>query len=98
MNGADALVFTGGIGENSAEIRARICRNLDFLGIALDAEKNAQTVAGREGDVAAADARVRTYVIPTNEELLDRAGHRALREGRAPALVAPLRARAGTAP
>jgi acetate kinase len=70
MNGADALVFTGGIGENSAEVRARICDNLDFLGIALDAEKNAGTVGGKEGDVAAEGARVRVYVIPTDEELL----------------------------
>jgi acetate kinase len=70
MNGAEAIVFTGGIGENSAEIRARICANLDALGIALDPAKNAQAVDGKEGDVAAADARVRVWVIPTNEELL----------------------------
>jgi acetate kinase len=70
MNGADALVFTGGIGENSAEVRARICRSLDFLGIALDADRNAATVGGQEGDIAADEARVRVYVIPTNEELL----------------------------
>jgi acetate kinase len=70
MNGADAIVFTGGIGENSAEIRARICAELDALGIALDPEKNAQAVDGREGDIAAADSRVRVWVIPTNEELL----------------------------
>ena len=70
MNGADALVFTGGIGENSSEVRARICDKVDFLGIALDAEKNAATVGGKEGDVAAEGARVRVYVIPTNEELL----------------------------
>jgi acetate kinase len=70
LNGADAVVFTGGIGENSAEIRARICRDLDFFGIALDEAKNAATVGGQEGDVAAEGARVRAYVIPTNEELL----------------------------
>ena len=66
----DAVVFTGGIGENSAEVRSRICRDLDFLGIALDEAKNAQTVGGQEGDVAAEGARVRVVVIPTNEELL----------------------------
>jgi acetate kinase len=70
MNGADAIVFTGGIGENSAEIRARICRDMDFLGIALDPAKNEAAVHGKEGDVGAEGARVRTFVIPTNEELL----------------------------
>jgi len=70
LNGADAIVFTGGIGENSAEVRARICRDLDFFGISLDEAKNAATVGGQEGDVAAEAARVRVYVIPTNEELL----------------------------
>jgi acetate kinase len=70
MNGADALVFTGGIGENSAEIRARVCAELGFLGIALDAAKNSAAVDGQEGDISAEGARVRTYVIPTNEELL----------------------------
>jgi acetate kinase len=70
MNGAEGIVFTGGIGENSAVVRARICANLDALGIVLDPAKNAQAVDGREGDVAAADSRVRVWVIPTNEELL----------------------------
>jgi acetate kinase len=70
MNGADAIVFTGGIGENSPEIRARICSELSFFGIALDEAKNGAAVGGHEGDVAAGDARVRVYVIPTNEELL----------------------------
>ena len=70
MNGADALVFTGGIGENSPEIRSRICAELDFLGIALDPRTNAATQGGQESDVAAAGARVRVWVIPTNEELL----------------------------
>jgi acetate kinase len=70
MNGADAIVFTGGIGENSAEIRARVCRDMDFLGIAVDAARNQAAVGGKEGDVSAEGARVRTFVIPTNEELL----------------------------
>lgn len=70
MNGADALVFTGGIGENSAVIRARICAELDALGIALDPARNEATVDGKEGDIASANARVRVFVIPTNEELL----------------------------
>jgi acetate kinase len=70
MNGADAIVFTGGIGENSAEIRARICKDMDFLGIAIDPAKNQAAVGGQEGDVSSEGARVRTFVIPTNEELL----------------------------
>jgi acetate kinase len=70
MNGAEAIVFTGGIGENSAEIRARICKDMDFLGIAIDPAKNQAAVGGQEGDVSAEGARVRTFVIPTNEELL----------------------------
>ena len=70
MNGADAIVFTGGIGENSPEIRARVCRDMDFFGIRLDEARNAAAVGGKEGDVAADDARLRVFVIPTNEELL----------------------------
>jgi acetate kinase len=70
MNGADAIVFAGGIGENSSEIRSRVCKGLDFIGISLDEEKNAATVGGKEGEISRADARVKVYVIPTNEELL----------------------------
>jgi acetate kinase len=70
MNGADAIVFTGGIGENSAEIRSRVSQDMDFLGIAIDPAKNQAAVGGKEGDVSAEGARVRTFVIPTNEELL----------------------------
>ncbi len=70
MNGADAIVFTGGIGENSPDVRARICRDLEFLGIAVDAERNAALFGGKEGEIGAAESRVRLYVIPTNEELL----------------------------
>lgn len=70
LNGADAIVFTGGIGENAAAIRARICEGLDFLGIMLDAAKNAALPRAGEGVVSAAESRVAVYVIPTNEELL----------------------------
>ena len=69
MNGADAIVFAGGIGENSPEIRARICANLDWLGIAIDEGKNASAV-GTEGRIDADGARVAAWVIPTDEELL----------------------------
>lgn len=70
MNGADAIVFTGGIGENSPDVRGRICRDLEFLGIAPDAERNAAAVGGKEGEIGTAESRVKLYVIPTNEELL----------------------------
>jgi acetate kinase len=69
MSGADAIVFTAGIGENSPEVRAQTCQGLEFLGIKLDEAKNSQTLA-KEADISAADARVRTLVIPTNEELV----------------------------
>jgi acetate kinase len=70
LNGADALVFAGGIGENAAGVRERICANMDFCGLVLDPEKNARTVNGAEGDIARPASRVRVWVIPTNEELL----------------------------
>jgi acetate kinase len=70
MSGADAVVFTGGIGENSAEIRARICRGLEWMGLEIDPARNVEAVGGRSGDVARAGARLACWVIPTNEELL----------------------------
>jgi acetate kinase len=70
MNGADAIIFAGGIGENSPEIRATICEGLSWLGIEVDAERNAAHTSGREGQISAAQSRVGVYVIPTNEELL----------------------------
>lgn len=69
LNGADALVFTAGIGENRAELRAAICANLDQLGIVLDAEKNGAT-RGTEAVISAPNSRVKVLVIPTNEELV----------------------------
>ena len=69
LNGADALVFTAGIGENRAELRAAICANLENLGIKLDAEKNNSTRAA-EAVISTADSLVKIFVIPTNEELV----------------------------
>ena len=68
LNGCDCLVFTAGVGENAADVRESICSNLDYLGVKIDAEKN--NVRGKEVDVAAADSKVRIFVIPTNEELV----------------------------
>ena len=69
LNGADAIVFTAGIGENRAELRAAICADLDQLGIFLNAEMNNSTRA-TEAIVSAANSRVKVMVIPTNEELV----------------------------
>jgi acetate kinase len=70
MNGAEAIVFTGGIGENSAEIRARICGELASLGVEVDAELNAANGATKNGQISSDSSRVAVFVIPTNEELL----------------------------
>ncbi len=69
LNGADAIVFTAGTGENRAELRAAICANLENLGIKIDAEKNNATRA-TEAVISAADSAVKIFVIPTNEELV----------------------------
>jgi len=70
MNGADAVVFTGGIGENSWQVRARICDGLQWIGIELDEELNRQHTGGREGLISKEGSRPAVYVIPTDEELL----------------------------
>jgi len=69
LNGIDALVFTAGIGENEAELRAAICRDLDRLGIVLDANLN-QRARAREAVISAAESAVKVMIIPTNEELV----------------------------
>jgi acetate kinase len=69
MGGADALVFTGGIGENSSEVRARICAGMEWAGLHLDAGKNQDTV-GRECMISTEDSKLLAYAIPTDEELL----------------------------
>ena len=70
LGGAQAIVFTGGIGENAAEIRARICNGLEWLGLTLDPDRNVACVAGREERISAEDSRLAAWVIPTDEELL----------------------------
>jgi acetate kinase len=68
LNGADAIVFTGGIGENSARIREGVCANLDWFGIKLDEGKNSS--ARGEMAIHAPDSRVQLWIMPTNEELV----------------------------
>lgn len=68
LNGCDCLVFTAGVGENGIDVRENVCKDLDYLGIKMDVEKN--KVRGKEVDVATDDSRVRIFIIPTNEELV----------------------------
>jgi acetate kinase len=69
LNGADAIVFTAGIGENRADMREAICSNLDRLGIVLDSAKN-NSAKAQELVISAADSPVKILVVPTNEELV----------------------------
>ena len=68
MGGLDAIVFTGGIGENSSGIRERICAGLEFLGVRIDPVANAE--AKGECDVGYGRQPVHVFVIPTNEEMM----------------------------
>ncbi|MCD8138756.1 MAG: acetate/propionate family kinase [Planctomycetaceae bacterium] len=68
MNGVDALVFSGGIGENAVNVRARICADMGALGIKLDSARNA--VQRREAEISPEGSRVRIWTIPTNEEII----------------------------
>jgi acetate kinase len=69
MGGADAIIFTGGIGENSVAVRASVCESLEWAGLMLDTEKNKNTI-GVESRISRDDSRLAAYVIPTDEELL----------------------------
>ncbi len=69
MGGADAIIFTGGIGENSPDVRARICQGLEWAGVKLDADVNQQTV-GRQAQIGVEGSALPVWVIPTDEELL----------------------------
>ncbi len=70
MNGIDALIFTAGIGENHRVIRKGVCRDMSYLGIEMDEELNDTCPAGETVDLTKAGARVKTFVIPTNEEYM----------------------------
>ncbi len=79
LGGADAIVFTGGIGENSAAIRAGVCRNLEELGIVLDPALNGKACG--EAKIHAPESRVQAWTLPTNEELIVARLARQLLEG-----------------
>ena len=68
MGGVDAIIFTAGVGENSADMRLRMTSGLEYMGVKVDPEKN--NCRGKEVDVSAEGATVHTLVIPTNEELM----------------------------
>ena len=68
MGGTDAIVFTGGIGENSGKYRADLCEKLGYMGVKLDPEKN--KIRGEEVEISTPDSTVKVFVIPTNEELV----------------------------
>jgi acetate kinase len=70
MGGADAVIFTGGIGENSAEIRARIAEGLEWLGMTIDGTANTSPEAGAARRISTDGSRLHAWVIPTDEELL----------------------------
>ena len=71
MGGVDAVVFTGGIGENNPHYRARVAKNLEFMGVKIDEELNQKAIRGAaEVDISTPDSKVRVLVIPTNEELM----------------------------
>ena len=70
MNGADALVFTAGIGENAPAIRSRICRDMDFFGIKIDEDKNINAPRGKIVDITAPEGKMKVFIIPTDEEYM----------------------------
>ena len=69
MGGVDIVVFTAGVGENQSSMRAEVCRNMEWMGIKLDEEKN-KTVRGVEAVISTPDSKVTVVVIPTDEELM----------------------------
>ncbi len=70
MQGVDAIVFTGGIGENSQPLRQNICESFGYIGVTYNAEENAKAIKGKGGELSGPDSKVKVYVIPTNEELM----------------------------
>ena len=69
MGGLDAVVFTGGIGENSSEVREEVCTDMEFFGIEIDLDENVR-LNRHEGEISTPNSKVRVFIIPTNEELM----------------------------
>ncbi|WPJ95894.1 acetate/propionate family kinase [Coraliomargarita algicola] len=70
MGGAEAIVFTAGIGENDADLRASVCAGLEDLGVQIDPLANAKAIRGAEGIISSPDSKIKVLVIPANEELV----------------------------
>ncbi|HET9003316.1 MAG TPA: acetate kinase [Gemmatimonadaceae bacterium] len=70
MDGAQAILFAGGIGENAASVRTTVCEGLGWMGVKLDEQLNRRTVNGAEGKISTDDSRIEVWVVPTDEELL----------------------------
>ena len=69
MNGIDAVLFTGGIGENSWEVREQVCQNMDYFGIKIDEALN-RTIRGKLTKISTPESKIEVWIVPTNEELL----------------------------
>ncbi|MDE5948803.1 MAG: acetate kinase, partial [Prevotella sp.] len=69
MGGVDIIVFTAGVGENQDNMREYVCKGMEWMGVKLDAEKNA-TIHGEEAVISAPDSKVTVVVVPTDEELM----------------------------
>jgi len=69
LGGAGAIVFSGGIGENTSLVREKICERMEWCGLSLDKNKNA-AVIGAEGPISPVSARIHAYVIPSDEEAI----------------------------
>ena len=69
MNGLDAVLFTGGIGENATDVREKVCADMSFFGIEIDNELNS-TIRGKLQKISTENSKVEVWVVPTNEELL----------------------------
>lgn len=70
MGGVDAIVFTGGIGENNPQYRDFVCDKLAFMGVKIDYERNGELRRGKEGEISTTDSKIRIFVVCTNEELM----------------------------
>ena len=70
MNGVDAVVFTAGIGENQSDIRELVCKDMSYLGIEIDEEKNRNFERGKPFDITGKNSKVQVWIIPTDEEYM----------------------------
>ena len=70
MNGLDCVVFTAGVGENTPVVRSAICKDMEYLGLEIDEEKNLSKNDGSIRDITGKNSKVRVLIIPTNEELV----------------------------